>query len=366
MRHVCFLAPYVYPYFDDSVRSPLGGAERQQVLLARELARAGYQVSFIVADFGQPPRTEWEGFECRTSFTAGSSLPSVLRIPLKYLRLLREVYRRRGALFYVRGNLPLAILLCVVRPVFPLRYVYAITSDSDVLPDWPHPRLINRLFRRALRVADGLLAQTIRQQSLLEAQSGRLAPLARNLIQPALSESDFLPYEQRDGLLWVGRLERVYKKPLEFVELARRLPEQRFLMVGQAMAGDPSGAEVEQAVGQLPNLSYRDHVAPDEIRELYRRARALVCTSATEGFPNTFLEAWSVGTPVISRVDPDGLIQRYGAGVYCNDLDELIAAAQGLEQGYRETTLACLALIEQEFGPEQTLGPVVRMVAQLA
>ena len=60
------------------------------------------------------------------------------------------------------------------------------------------------------------------------------------------------------------------------------------------------------------------------------------------------------------------MIQRYGAGVYCNDLDELIAAAQGLEQGYRETTLACLALIEQEFGPEQTLGPVVRMVAQLA
>jgi glycosyltransferase involved in cell wall biosynthesis len=51
----------------------------------------------------------------------------------------------------------------------------------------------------------------------------------------------------------------------------------------------------------------------------YERAAALVCTSSVEGFPNTFVEAWSRGLPVISTFDPDGVIARGGLGLVARD-----------------------------------------------
>src|SRR6266568_4723913 len=55
VRSVCFVAPRAYAALSghpDVVH--VGGAERQQVLLAEELTRRGLSVSFVVLDHGQP------------------------------------------------------------------------------------------------------------------------------------------------------------------------------------------------------------------------------------------------------------------------------------------------------------------------
>ena len=63
---------------------------------------------------------------------------------------------------------------------------------------------------------------------------------------------------------------------------------------------------------------------------VYRDASALLCTSAYEGFPNTFLEAWSHGIPVVSTIDPDGLIATRGLGAVADDPKALAASIREL------------------------------------
>jgi glycosyltransferase involved in cell wall biosynthesis len=49
-----------------------------------------------------------------------------------------------------------------------------------------------------------------------------------------------------------------------------------------------------------------------------------------EGFPTTFLEAWSCGLPVVTTFDPDGIVAREGLGRVVNTEDELVAQLQSL------------------------------------
>jgi hypothetical protein len=41
----------------------VGGAELQQTLLAKALAAQGYDVSMVVADYGQPDGATWDGIK---------------------------------------------------------------------------------------------------------------------------------------------------------------------------------------------------------------------------------------------------------------------------------------------------------------
>ena len=41
------------------------------------------------------------------------------------------------------------------------------------------------------------------------------------------------------------------------------------------------------------------------------KSKILINTSSFEGFPNTFVQAWANGVPVISlKVDPDNIIKK--------------------------------------------------------
>ena len=44
-----------------------------------------------------------------------------------------------------------------------------------------------------------------------------------------------------------------------------------------------------------------------------------------EGFPTTFLEAWSCGLPVVTTFDPDGIVARNCLGSVVKTQDELAA-----------------------------------------
>ena len=62
-----------------------------------------------------------------------------------------------------------------------------------------------------------------------------------------------------------------------------------------------------------------------------RNAAVVLSTADEEGFPNTFLQAWSSGTPVVSlKVDPDRIIEQRGLGAVAGTAQKAVEAIQDL------------------------------------
>jgi glycosyltransferase involved in cell wall biosynthesis len=88
----------------------------------------------------------------------------------------------------------------------------------------------------------------------------------------------------------------------------------------------------EQLMRDIQNTTNLDYVGPKtqrEVNELLARAHVLVNTSVTEGYPNTFIQAWQRKVPVVSlTVNPDGVLDRQGVGIRAG-------TEQGLEEAVR-------------------------------
>ena len=106
-----------------------------------------------------------------------------------------------------------------------------------------------------------------------------------------------------------------------FIEVARKLPDYRFVVVGPGDSRDPYVSEVRESAREAPNVEFFGPADRQQLATLYRTSTALCCTSHYEGFPNTFIEAWSAGLPVVSTIDPDGLLARQGLGAAAGDSD---------------------------------------------
>jgi glycosyltransferase involved in cell wall biosynthesis len=85
------------------------------------------------------------------------------------------------------------------------------------------------------------------------------------------------------------------------------------------------------AIRSVPNIKYLGQVPPEQSLEIIRKAAILLSTSDSEGFPSTFLEAWTSGTPVISlTIDPNQLIKKEGLGLVSGETHQAVTDIEHL------------------------------------
>jgi glycosyltransferase involved in cell wall biosynthesis len=122
---------------------------------------------------------------------------------------------------------------------------------------------------------------------------------------------------------WLGRF--APQKRLEWLlDIAEQRPEICFDVAGDANQPTPYSERLWQRARGLANVHLHGRLCPSRARELIRSTPLLVCTSSYEGFPNIFLEAWSFGVPVVTTMDPDGIIANESLGAVATDREELI------------------------------------------
>ena len=125
--------------------------------------------------------------------------------------------------------------------------------------------------------------------------------------------------------LFVGRIADV--KRLEMLlEVAAICAQVSFIIVGGGNRDIDYARRIDDLAAKLENVTMYGRADREQLQEIYAKASVLCCTSSHEGFPNTFLEAWSHGLPIISTVDPDGLIQRRGLGQVVSTVADFVDA----------------------------------------
>ncbi len=325
---VCFFSPAAYSYFISGGLSLAGGAELQQVLIAEQMVKHGIDVSFIVGDFGQPDAEIIDGITLIKSFEPDKGNRKLRFVPdmIKIRRAMQvadaDIYNQRSTSFFTGQLLHFARRL-------GKRFTFSLGIDYNCYPDCSGllPPIMAPLYRYGINHSDAVIAQTRKQMELLKENFGRDSVLIRNGINiPPAGDIRSLddPGDEMPEFLWVGSIRR-RKRPELFIELARRVKDASFTMVGGKGIDNAFHDEIRGLAGSVPNLTFLGFIPPSEISQYYRRAYALINTSNLEGFPNTYLHSWSYGVPTITmEIDPDSIIEDNRIGYVSGSFEGLV------------------------------------------
>jgi glycosyltransferase involved in cell wall biosynthesis len=319
---ICFYSPgfrSVQVLDGDSRQS--GGAEAQIARLAAAFSSKGNQVSLIYGN-GQKQLVSKSirGVKCIEAVPSWKRLNTLFRLwnilselspELIYARLPDDFLWQLGMYSKLHRS---------------SKFMYAIAHDTHCNP-WKSydykPWFHNPLYALGLHTADIVALQHEAQFQLVASHSRAHRVLIPNLlpyIAPQVRSFD----ETSIDVIWVARVRADKQLPI-FLDLVEDLPNIRFSLVG----GFDSSVEylrdlLEKRLQTLKNLSYLGAQRSEEVLDLLAQSKVLVNTSSYEGFPNTMLEAWSRGVPVVSlTVDPGGIIQREQIGLVSGTVAQL-------------------------------------------
>ncbi|MEI6027435.1 MAG: glycosyltransferase [Betaproteobacteria bacterium] len=361
MAKICFVGLDNLPVISrEHNRHGIGGEQVQHTLLARALVRRGFEVSMVVADYGQPDGLEIDGVRLHRAHGLDEGMPVLRFVHPRLTGLWRALGRADAQVYYVStASAQLGVVAAFARR-HGRRVVFRIAHDLDCDPQ----RLLIRFWRDrklyewGLRRANAVLAQSQQQRLVLRRNYGLDSHVAAMLVEPAARALDF---DSRDvPVLWVNNL-RPFKRPDLALDLARRLPRLRLHMIGGPQDGhEDLFASTRRQSADLPNLLFHGRVAYHDVNDYYERARVFVNTSDSEGFPNSYLQAWRRGVPTVSFFDPDGLIRRFGLGHAAGSLDDMAVAVQRLThspEDWQAASARCRHFMDQRYGEDTVLKP---------
>lgn len=111
-------------------------------------------------------------------------------------------------------------------------------------------------------------------------------------------------------ILFLGRWD-LQKRPELFARFAESFPEVRFVMAGEAT--DPArDRELRNTFRRIPNIVLPGHISGAEKDRWLRESWILANTSVREGMPVSYLEALSYECALLSSVEANDLVGRFG------------------------------------------------------
>jgi glycosyltransferase involved in cell wall biosynthesis len=328
---ICFVAHLAYGAMAGGNSGFVGGVERQTSLMARWFASRGYQVRVLTWDEGQQDGAEIDGVRVFKMCRRDAGVKGLRFFWPKWTSLVAAMKRADAEIYYQNCGEYVTGQVALWCRRHSRRFVYSVANDADCDARLPEMHKLRErvLYRYGLKHADRVIVQTRRQQDMLRTHF-ELDSAVIPMPCPGPSADDYVACErvQKRGnrVLWIGRVCE-QKRPDRLLDLAEACPDLHFDLVGPA-ADNGYARSVWERAKNISNVTLHGPASRGRVSEFYKNSGVMCCTSDFEGFPNTFLEAWSYGVPIVTTFDPDNLIARNELGIVAQNV-------KGLESGIR-------------------------------
>ena len=333
---VCIISPLGHGLYHPASGQPFGGAEVQCYLLAMALSEdPAFQVSVLttVNEGGGEEQLDRVRVVARVGKKrVGADGTGTLRGSVS---AFAEMYHTLGAVdadVYLHAGAGVEVgAYALICRLLRRRFLFVVASSGDLVGRPPNVHgPLAWLYSLGLRLTHAIVCRTAEQQAALRMKIASEGILIRS--GHALPPTGASPRPDKSTILWVGRMHPL-KQPELFLDLAARLPKERFVMVAARDATQPAlHARILDRAGNLSNVTVREDVLWSDVGEYFEQAKLFVNTSTYEGFPNTFVQSAMRGVPILSwQVDPDRVLAERRIGSCAEgSFERLVAATEEL------------------------------------
>lgn len=335
---ICIIAHNAYGVLAKTDTKHAGGIEVQTPLMAKWLARNGFDVSMVTWDEGIEDSGVIDGVRVLKLCKRDDGMKGMRFFHPRWTSYVKALRRASADIYYYNcGDLGLGQLVAWAR-YNKKTTVFSVASEQDCYQNLSHISSWRdkHFYKYGLRNADNVIVQTNKQKTILKNEYGIdsiLVPMpCEGFSNDIKSPAERLSGEKR--ILWIGRLTR--EKRLELLlDVAERCSDLHFDIVGSENLPSQYAKEVTTRANAIKNVTLHGRVQHQDIGKFYNNATLLCSTSLYEGFPNVYLEAWSTGLPIVSTFDPDSVIDNNNIGRIANDAESIVRAIREL---YEEST----------------------------
>jgi len=327
MKKICFVLGNYFKYYK-------GGAELQAYFIAKQLAES-VEVNYL---FMKHPNFKSKRFQ---KIDDGIILHPMKQYVYKmfgkfffmnYWELLTLLDNINPDLIYQRGGKPYIGMAARWCKRNNKKLVLGISMERNCSKpgiinlknnflSYPSNIINGFLTFSGIKHANLIIAQSHRQQKLLQKNFN-----LDSIVIPNGHSVPLPPFKKADPpvISWISNI-KTLKQPEIFVKLAENLQDinVQFVYAGRPARGSYQKMLIEKTK-KLPNLKYLGEIPFEKTNELLSKSSLFVNTSLTEGFPNTYIQAWMRETPVVAlNCDPDDLIKSHRMGFHSGSFEQL-------------------------------------------
>ena len=336
---------------------PIGGIAVQMYFWAQVFVKHGWNVVSFVENGKKTTVKENIKFKTKRNIAR-------INLLLEWWNAFKTILIERPDYIIYRGANRELLPLAIVSKWFGVKLLFFSASDVNFEPgnELVGSERNRKLYQRSIKYIKFFIVQNNHQHDTLLSNYHKDSFILPNIWGTTHWDKQNAPSET--DVVWIANFRRL-KRAEWVLSAAERMPAYKYVMAGAAVNDCDYYENMKNRAAVLDNVSFLGGQSFFYTNALVANSKVLLCTSTFEGFPNTFLQAWSNALPVISTVDPSGIIRSNNLGIVVETEEELYCAIQkvlGNNETYEELQQSVKKFFENNHSSESGYNKLLKYI----